>query len=69
VYRALQYTGFLSVSCSKTLAARVSLSPASPTLQLMINLSTLSSLIGFFLSSAIFDFYNAQGDAAAAMDM
>ena len=46
-YAPLEYTGFLSVNCSNTLAARVNRSPDSPTQQLMINLSTFKTFIGF----------------------
>ena len=45
MYLALEYTGFLSVNCSKTLAALVSLSPDSPTQQLIMSLSIFSCFI------------------------
>jgi hypothetical protein len=65
VYLALEYTGFLSVSCSKTLAALVSLSPDSPTQQLIISLSILSVFIGFesaiLLNWPVDDNYRSHG--------
>lgn len=52
----LEYTGFWPVSCSNTRAARVNLSPDSPTQQLITNLSTLMSRITLlFLSAWMFD--------------
>lgn len=47
----LEYTGFWPVSCSSTRAARVSLSPDSPTQQLITSLSTLMSRITLLLLS------------------
>eukprot|EP00397_Hematodinium_sp_SG-2012_P055738 GEMP01068242.1.p1 GENE.GEMP01068242.1~~GEMP01068242.1.p1 ORF type:complete len:272 (+),score=65.20 GEMP01068242.1:280-1095(+) len=53
VYRALEKTGACSVSCSSTLAARVSLSPLSPTEMLMTSFSMRIDRMGLSDLSAM----------------
>ena len=46
----LEYTGCCPVNCSRTLAARVSLSPLSPTQMFRTNFLICSSFMGFCLA-------------------
>merc|ERR1712047_62668 len=60
VYLALEKTGVWPVKDSKTFAARVSLSPDSPTQMFKHNLRILNSLMGFFafFSATILTIYH-----------